>query len=166
MNVLGIDLSSTVCGYAISNEGKIIDGGFIDISKLVSYKEKAKCIIGVLKHKSFEKIQVEESLASFTFGKSSQQTILKLAMNKAVICYILEEEFKVEILSINVNTMRKQLFGKCRIKGVKSKDFVKAELEKLMPEVKQFAVLNKKNNWDEKNGDMYDAIVCALYKNL
>jgi RNase H-fold protein (predicted Holliday junction resolvase) len=164
MNILGLDLSSTVCGYAISNIGKIIDAGFIDISKLSSYKEKAKCIIDILKHKSFEKIHIEESLASFTFGKSSQQTILKLAMNKAVICYILEEEFKVEILSINVNTMRKQLFGRCRIKGIKSKDFVKQELESLYPDVIKFTVLNKKGNWDERNSDMYDAIVASFFK--
>lgn len=163
MVILGIDLSSTVCGYAIYNTGKIIDGGFVDISKFTSYKEKAKHIIDILKHKSFEKINVEESLASFTFGKSSQQTILKLAMNKAVICYILEEEFKVEILSINVNTMRKQLFGKCRIKGVKSKEFVKSELERLMPDIIKLTVLNKKGNWDERNGDMYDAVVASCY---
>jgi len=28
----------------------------------------------------------------------------------------------------------------------------------------KFTVLNKKGNWDERNGDMYDGIVCALYK--
>ena len=61
--------------------------------------------------------------------------------------------------------MRKQLFGKCRIKGIKSKDFVKSELESLKPDVKNFSILNKKGNWDERNGDMYDGIVCALYKN-
>jgi hypothetical protein len=62
--------------------------------------------------------------------------------------------------------MRKQLFGKCRIKGVKSKDFVRIELEKILPEVTKFTVLNKKGNWDDRNGDMYDAIVAGLYKNL
>lgn len=166
MNVLGIDLSSTVCGYAISENGKILDTGFIDISKYDTYKSKANVIIDILKNKSFDIIQVEETLANFSFGRTSQQTILKLAINKAVICYILEEYFKVKILSINVNTMRKQLFGKCRIKGMKSKDFVKHHLELLLPEVKNFTVTNKKGNWDERNGDMYDAIVCALYKNL
>ena len=62
--------------------------------------------------------------------------------------------------------MRKQLFGKCRIKGVKSKDFVKIELEKILPAVTKFTVLNKKGNWDARNGDMYDGIVCSLYKKL
>jgi Holliday junction resolvasome RuvABC endonuclease subunit len=164
MNVLGIDLSSRICGYAISENGKIIDAGFIDISKYDAYKDKANVIINILKNKSFDKIQVEETLANFSFGRTSQQTILKLAMNKAVICYILEEEFKIKISSINVNTMRKQLFGKCRIKGIKSKQFVKSELESLCPDVIKFTVLNKKGNWDERNGDMYDGIVCSLFK--
>jgi len=164
MNVLGIDLSSTVCGYAISENGKISDTGFIDISKHDTYKSKANAIIDILKNKSFDIIQIEETLANFSFGRTSQQTILKLAINKAVICYILEEYFKVKILSINVNTMRKQLFGKCRIKGMKSKDFVKSELESLYPDVVKFTVLNKKGNWDERNGDMYDGIVASLFK--
>ena len=32
-----------------------------------------------------------------------------------------------------------------------------------IPDITNFCVLNKKGNWDEKNGDMYDAIVAALY---
>jgi hypothetical protein len=59
--------------------------------------------------------------------------------------------------------MRKHLFGKCRVKGIKPKEFVKEELEKLMPNVTKFTVKNKKGNWDERNSDMYDGIVCAMY---
>jgi len=29
----------------------------------------------------------------------------------------------------------------------------------------QFTIQNKKGNWDERNGDMYDAVVAGLYKN-
>ena len=46
---------------------------------------------------------------------------------------------------------------------MKSKDFVKHHLELLIPEVKKYTVTNKKGNWDERNGDMYDGIVCAMY---
>ena len=45
------------------------------------------------------------------------------------------------------------------------KDFVKKELESLIPDVIKHTVQNKKGNWDERNGDMYDAIVAGLYKN-
>ena len=45
-------------------------------------------------------------------------------------------------------------------------DLVRIELEKILPEVTKFTVLNKKGNWDERNGDMYDGIVCSLYKKL
>jgi hypothetical protein len=83
-----------------------------------------------------------------------------------VFAYIIEEHFKIKVNLLSVNTIRKQLFGKCRIKGVKSKDFVKIELEKILPAVTKFTVLNKKGNWDARNGDMYDGIVCSLYKKL
>ena len=109
-------------------------------------------------------INLEAALSGFAGGFTSQQVIITLARHNAVFAYIIEEHFKVKVNLLSVNTMRKQLFGKCRIKGVKSKDFVKLELEKLIPEVIDFSVLNKKGNWDEKNGDMYDGIVCSLYK--
>ena len=104
-------------------------------------------------------------MSGFAGGFTSQQVIITLARHNAVFAYIIEEHFKKKVNLLSVNTMRKQLFGKCRIKGIKSKDFVKQELESLVPDVIQFTIQNKKGNWDERNGDMYDAVVAGLYKN-
>lgn len=170
MVILGLDSSTSVTGWAFCENGKIIDAGFVDTKKLENTKDKTLRVISELdKHPLIKKltfINLEAALSGFAGGFTSQQVIITLARHNAVFEYIINEHYKVPVNLLSVNTMRKQLFGKCRIKGVKSKEFVKTELEKLMPDVKQFAVLNKKNNWDEKNGDMYDAIVCALYKNL
>ena len=104
-------------------------------------------------------------MSGFAGGFTSQQVIITLARHNAVFAYIIEEHFKKKVNLLSVNTMRKKLFGKCRIKGIKSKDFVKQELELLVPDVTNFTTLNKKGNRDERNGDMYDAIVAGLYKN-
>ncbi len=168
MVILGLDSSTSVTGWAFSDNGVIIDAGFIDTKKFETTKEKTYHVISVLEKnkliKSVEYINLEAALSGYAGGFTSQQTIITLARHNAVFAYIIEEHFKLKVNLLSVNTMRKQLFGKCRIKGIKSKDFVKMELERLIPDITKFVTLNKKGNWDEKNGDMYDGIVCALYK--
>lgn len=170
MVILGLDSSTSVTGWAFSEKGKVLDAGFIDTKKYETTKEKTYHVISSLEKnkyiKNFEYINLEAALSGFAGGFTSQQTIITLARHNAVFAYILEEHYKKQVNLLSVNTMRKHLFGKCRIKGIKSKEFVKIELEKLLPDVTKFCVKNKKGSWDEKNGDMYDAIVASLYYKL
>lgn len=169
MVILGLDSSTSVTGWAFNENGKILDAGFIDTKKFETTKEKTYQVISDLsKNHLIEKIEyinLEAALSGFAGGFTSQQTIITLARHNAVFAYILEEHYKKKVNLLSVNTMRKQLFGKCRIKGIKSKDFVKSELETLYPDVSKFTVFNKKGNWDERNSDMYDGIVASLYRN-
>jgi len=165
MKNLGLDLSTAVCGWAITENKKLIDAGFFDISKVDTYKQKALIIMDGLEDKEFDVINVEENLSGFAFGKTSQQTLLKLAKNKAVVCYILEEVWQRPFRFANATTMRKQLFGKARIKGIKPKDYVKAEIEK-MYDVTPWVKMNKIGNVDKKMEDLYDAIVVSCYEPL
>lgn len=168
MVILGLDSSTSVTGWAFNENGKILDAGFVDTKKYETTKEKTYHLISFIESnkygKMFEEINLEAALSGFAGGFTSQQTIITLARHNAVFAYIIEEHFKKKVNLLSVNTMRKQLFGKCKIKGMKSKDFVKHHLELLLPEVKNFTVKNKKGNWDERNGDMYDAIVASLFK--
>ena len=167
MVILGLDSSTSVTGWAFSENNNILDAGFIDTKKFDTTKEKTYHVISELsKNKyieTFEYVNLEAALSGFAGGFTSQQTIITLARHNAVFAYIIEEYYKKKVNLLSVNTMRKQLFGKCRIKGVKSKEFVKSELEHLYPDIIKFTIKNKKGNWDERNGDMYDGIVCALY---
>lgn len=169
MVILGLDSSTSVTGWAFSENNNILDTGFIDTKKFDTTKDKTFFVISELKKNSLianiTAINLEAALSGFAGGFTSQQVIITLARHNAVFAYIIEEYFKVKINLLSVNTMRKQLFGKCRIKGVKSKDFVKDGLELLYPDVTKFTVLNKKGNWDERNSDMYDGIVASLFKN-
>jgi hypothetical protein len=169
MVILGLDSSTSTTGWSFCENGKILSAGFVDTKKLETTKEKTFHVISCLEKtkeiKRFDEINLEAALSGFAGGFTSQQVIITLARHNAVFAYIIEEHFKKKVNLLSVNTMRKQLFGKCRIKGIKSKDFVKQELESLVPDVIQFTIQNKKGNWDERNSDMYDAVVAGLYKN-
>jgi len=164
---LGLDASTSTVGWAISDNGKIIDAGFLDISHLETSKEKSlfvfKFILSTSYSKTIKNINLEAALNGFMGGRTTQQTIIKLARFNAVFEYILSEEMGIKINLCNVNTMRKQLFGKARVKGMKSKDFVKANIGNFL-DVDKYDKKKKKGSWDERNGDMYDAVVCALFK--
>jgi len=167
MVILGLDSSTSVTGWAFNVDGKIEQAGFIDTKKFETTKEKTFHVISELEEvpliKKVDHINLEAALSGFAGGFTSQQVIITLARHNAVFAYIIEEHFKTKVNLLSVTTMRKHLFGKCRVKGIKPKEFVKEELEKLMPNVTKFTVKNKKGNWDERNSDMYDGIVCAMY---
>ena len=163
MKNLGLDLSTSVCGFAITENKIILDCGFFDISKVEKYKEKANIIINGLSGKVFDKIIVEETLSGFAFGKTSQQTLLKLAKNKAVVCYILEEHYHLPLMYANATTMRKQLFGKARVKGIKPKIYVKEKIES-MYNITPWVKLNRNGEPDKRMEDVYDAVVASCYE--
>jgi hypothetical protein len=165
--VLGLDASTSTVGWAFTQDSVIHSAGFINIKNFDSSKDKTLEVIGVLEaHPCFskiEKIHLEAALSGFAGGFTSQQVIIKLSRFNAVFEYILSERWHKPIKLWNVNTARKSVLGKCREKGIKSKVFVKMYLEKIH-DIHKFDTLNKKGNWDEKNSDMYDAMVLALAK--
>ena len=162
---LGLDISSTVVGYCFSTSStNIIDAGYVDIHKESTIRDKAHKVVKHLE--SFEHspkvVIVEDSLSGFHGGRTSQQTIVKLAKCNAVISYVVEAIYQVDIQHINVSTMRKAVFGKSREKGVDSKQFVKKQLEKKV-DLSQHIVYNSRKNYDKKNYDMMDAVVASIY---
>jgi len=163
MKTLGLDLSTTVCGFSIIENKSILHAGFFDISKAKTYKDKANIIInGLVDKPLIDRIIIEESLSGFAFGKTSQQTILMLAKNKAVISYILGEYYKVPVFYQNASTMRKQLFGIACIRGTDPKQFVKQKLSELY-DISKWDIKNKIGNLDKRMNDVYDAIVAGCY---
>ncbi len=161
MKCLGLDLSTTTCGYAITEDKKILVAGYVDISKAVGYQEKANLIISALTGHAFDKILIEESLFGFARGGTSQQVIIKLVKNKAVVGFILENHYKVPVESIHAQTARKKALGAARVKGIKPKEYVKNMIEK-MYDTKPWTIYNTKGNPDKRMEDVYDALVLSL----
>ena len=163
---LGLDASTTCVGYAFTEDKKILDMGFIDIKKETTPKDKVQKVLEVLNQHDYidsvNDINVEDNLSGFAGGRTSQQVIIKLAKFNAILCFMLEN-FDFTVHNINPMTARKNVFGKARIKGIKAKDFVKEEVEK-MYNTKKWCKKTKTGLWDKRNIDMYDGLVMALFE--
>tara|TARA_B100000579_G_scaffold161801_1_gene131395 strand:- start:27 stop:530 length:504 start_codon:yes stop_codon:yes gene_type:complete len=164
---LGLDASTTTVGYAFVDGSEVIDMGFIPIEKEKSIRDKVQLTMDIITDidpfEHIDKINIEDSLSGFMRGRTSQQTIIKLAKFNAVLTYCLEFAYGEIIDGVNPMTARKHLFGKARVKGVSAKDFVKKEINCLY-NLKEYVKLTKTGLWDKRNMDAYDALVCALYE--
>ena len=167
MVILGLDISTTCVGYAFTEDKKILEMGFIDIKKQTTHKEKAFYVLTHINESSYidkvEKVYVEDNLSGFAGGFTSQQTIVKLAKFNAVLCFVIEDTFDIEVKNVNPMTARKQVFGKARVKGVKAKDFVKRQIEELY-DTKKWCKHTTRGNWDKRNIDAYDGLVMSLFE--
>jgi len=164
---LGLDASTTTVGYAFVDGKEVIDLGFIPINKETTIRDKVQLTMDTITELDpfgdIEQIYIEDSLSGFMRGRTSQQTIIKLAKFNAVLTYCLEFAYGEIIEGVNPMTARKNLFGKARVKGVSAKDFVKKEINCLY-NLKEYVKLTKTGLWDKRNMDAYDALVCALYE--
>ena len=168
MVTLGLDASTNCVGYAFTKDKKILDMGFIDIKKQTTPKEKVFTVIEFLNKSphidDVDTINVEDNLSGFAGGFTSQQTIVKLAKFNAILCFVFEDEFNMEVHNINPMTARKSVFGKARVKGIKAKDYVKMKIEE-MYDTKKWCKTTTRGNWDKRNIDMYDGLVMSLFEN-
>ena len=162
-----MDASTTTVGYAFVDGKDIVTMGFIPIQKEETIRDKVeltmKEITAVDPFNEIKQIYIEDSLSGFMRGRTSQQTIIKLAKFNAVLTYCLEFAYGEIIEGVNPMTARKHLFGKARVKGVSAKDFVKKEINCLY-NLEEYVKLTKTGLWDKRNMDAYDALVCALYE--
>ena len=167
MVTLGLDASTNCVGYAFTEDKKILNMGFIDISKQKTPKEKVFFVIDHLNKNSHiedvTSINVEDNLSGFAGGRTSQQVIVKLAKFNAILCFVLEDTFEMEVHNINPMTARKFVFGKARVKGIKAKEFVKMKIEE-MYDTSKWCKHTTRGNWDKRNIDMYDGLVMSLYE--
>ena len=162
---LGFDASSTCVGWAFTENGKILDCGFIDISDISGNRAKAWYVIEKLHDHALiskvEQINLESSLSGFG-GPANRSVVILLARWNAIFEYVLEDHFKRSINLVNVATARKQVFGKASSPGLKPKEYVKVMIESKF-DMKPWIVLNRNKVPDKKNEDTYDAVVMSLY---
>ena len=167
MKKLGLDASTTTVGYAFVDGKEIVTMGFIPIQKEDTIRDKVRLTMDTITEldpfEKVEQIYIEDSLSGFMRGRTSQQTIIKLAKFNAVLTYCLEFAYGEIIDGVNPMTARKHLFGKAKVKGVSAKDFVKKEINCLY-NLEEYVKLTKTGLWDKRNMDAYDALVCALYE--
>jgi hypothetical protein len=163
---LGLDVSTTVCGYAFTSASIILDAGAINISDTKTNRLKVHQVVSKLKSNSLidniGQINLEGSLSGFS-GPSSRTVVVMLARFSAVLEYVLQDNFSVPINLVVAQTARKQVLGAARCEGIKPKEFVKIKLEKIY-DLSPWTILNKRGNPDKKMEDVRDAIIMSLYQ--
>jgi Holliday junction resolvasome RuvABC endonuclease subunit len=129
--LLSLDISTSCTGYCIFDEDKLVDIGYINLSKHKDFYEKAARIKSVIteiaKKFKIKDVAVEENLQAFRPGLSSAKTLMTLAQFNGTVRWICSEIFSLKPESINVNAARKSVGLK-----INKKDKTKNTKEKVL----------------------------------
>jgi Holliday junction resolvasome RuvABC endonuclease subunit len=185
MNILGLDLSTSICGYCIlaidkKEPLKFIKYDFIDINKIVDDSEadmfrvfdKIYAIYPLLEKMivdyNVEKVFVEAPLKVFKAGLSNVDTIAKLVLINYTICDMIKRNLKKPVTHLGSKTARNVVFGKGFNSPVLAEhgDIKEIALNNLIFTYPELSTLKEYKN---KNGklqpyiyDISDSIIIAI----
>ena len=109
--ILGIDVSSTCTGFAITRSGGQLVYNESCILKKGNIYEKAQKlrehILKISKEYFIESVYIEEALLNFKFGRTSAHTLSMLHKFNGIVSYMRYEIFDVQPVHINASSARK-----------------------------------------------------------
>lgn len=161
---LGLDVSTSVVGYAISDDKKVIDAGFLKLKP----KDLMECFMEVktfldsyIPKYDITSVTLEDFLRSFSGMRTTSNTIIKLTkINTLTEWYILQQFDRENIYRVHPSTARKHVLGKGQFRGEDTKIAVSTIVES------KFKVPMKwtpKGNLSKGYDDMADAVVLSKY---
>ena len=75
------------------------------LDKEITPKDKVEKVLDFLNNNPYidntATINIEDNLSGFSGGRTSQQVIVKLAKFNAILCFMIEQIFQMEVNSIN-----------------------------------------------------------------
>ena len=174
--ILGIDISTSITGFAVFGEGQLLHYSSVDLRKYKGIFKKAEVLKeyiedffenyqldqerdgwGESEH-PLQQIYIEQPLHMFMKGKSSAKTLSALMSFNGVVSWLIYELFEIEPKYIAATSARKY----CGIKvprGQKSKQVV---LQHLLENEPAFSVeYTSHGNPKPESYDRADAIVVA-----
>ena len=164
--ILGLDISTSITGATILQDGKIIESLFWDTRNkrlFPTFYEKAQFIknklIEVEAAHHISKIYIEQSLQSFRSGFSSAKTLSTLSRFNGVVSWVCYELFDMQPEMLAASSARKQAGV-----GIKRGDNAKEKvLQFVLDKYPEIEVLYTKHG-NPKPGtyDMCDSIIIAL----
>lgn len=163
MIILTFDVSSSCIGYCLTDNGNITRYGFVDISKIDSefLLNKIVAFKDIFEFpQNVDKVVIEESLKSFSYGLSSINTIITLAKMNASFSFFLFEKYKLYPEYINASSVRK-IIG-IKIDKNSSVDKKQQIFDFIDKSNNLFVLLNRNDNIDKRNWDVSDAIAINL----
>ena len=174
--ILGVDISTSITGFAIVTDNVLVYYDSIDLrkhkgffAKTIAIKEKLMDIYEMYQLDNDEKLQgdsefpiehiyIEQSLHMFMGGKSSAKTLSTLTRFNGVVAWLLFELFEIEPEFIGASTARKTV-GIRVPRGEKAKQVV---LKYLLDNEPTFKVqYTHKGNPKPESFDRADAIIIA-----
>jgi len=173
--ILGIDVSTSITGFAIVGDNEILHYSICDLRKHNGVFEKAEAVreyltelfemyqldneifIGDSKY-PIEKIYIEQPLHMFMKGKSSAKTLSALMTFNGIVSWLVYEMFEMEPEYVSASSARKK--AGIRVKrGQKAKEVVLAHLLEHEPAFK--IEYTKHGNPVAGSYDKADAIIVA-----
>ena len=164
--ILGLDISTSITGATIVNDGKIIESHYWDTRNKRHFPtlyEKAllakKNLIEIKSRHKIKEIFVEQSLQSFRSGFSSAKTLSTLSRFNGIVSWLCFESFKIQPQMIAATSARKQA-GVGIKRGDNSKEKV---LQFVLDNFPQIEIQYTKHG-NPKPGmyDLCDSIIIAL----
>ena len=176
--ILGIDISTSITGFAVVADGEIVYYDSIDLrkyknifDKTIAMKEKLLDLYEMYQCDNegaisignspfpIEHIYIEQSLHMFMGGKSSAKTLSTLTRFNGIVSWLVYELFEIRPEFIGASSARK-LAGIKVPRGQKAKQVV---LQYLLDNEPAFKIQYTKNgNPKPESYDRADAIIIAL----
>ena len=164
--ILGLDISTSITGVTVIQNGKIIDSYFLDTrnkNKFPSLYDKATLIrekmTSLKERHNISNIYIEQSLHSFRSGFSSAQTLSTLSRFNGIVSWLCYEIFKIQPEMIAATSARKQA-GVAIKRGDNAKEKVLQFVIDNYPNIK--IQYTKHGNPKPGTLDMCDSIIIAL----
>ena len=162
--ILGVDVSTSITGFAVIAEGELVYYDYIDLrkekgafAKTLAIKEKIMDIYGNAEY-PIKHIYIEQPFTFFNRGGSSAKTMAVLQRFNGIVSWLLYELFEIEPKYVGATAARKEVGLKIP-RGQKAKKVV---MEHLLENEKAFKVeYTRHGNPKAQYFDMADAIIIA-----
>lgn len=165
-SILGLDISTSITGATIIQNGKIIESFFLDTRnkrKFPTLYEKASFLresLDTLKNKyNITSIFIEQSLHSFRSGFSSAQTLSTLSRFNGIVSWLCYEIFSTQPEMIAATSARKKAGV-----GIKRGDNAKEKVLQFVIDKFPDIDIQYTKHGNPKPGtlDMCDSIIIAM----
>ena len=162
--ILGLDVSTSITGYTIVDNGKIILNGAWDTRKYKNFFDKVVHVKDGLDKIRKEygtritAVYIEQSLQSFRSGFSSAKTLSTLSRFNGIVSWLVFDQYKIQPEYLAATSARK-LCGIKVSRGQKAKQVV---LKFLLDNEPSFVIEYTRNgNPKPESYDKADSIVIA-----
>ena len=160
--ILGIDVSTSITGFAVIGEEQVAYYGSVDLRKEKDTFAKAimvkKKLMDILLEFSISHIYIEQPFTFFNSGGSSAKTMAKLQMFNGIVSWIACEMFEIKPQYVTAMEARKL----CGIKVPRGQKAKKVVLEHLLDSEQAFKIeYTNRGNPKPESYDRADAIIVA-----